>query len=61
MAGVWVLAAFVLVQAYLSTLFTYIVVPITSPLINSAYDIAESKDITLIASREGTIQSLIKV
>ncbi|EFX82168.1 hypothetical protein DAPPUDRAFT_241316 [Daphnia pulex] len=37
-AGVWTLAAFVFVQAYTSTLFTYVVTPINHPLIDSVYD-----------------------
>lgn len=36
-AGVWCLAAFVFVQAYMSTLITYVVTPINFPLINSAW------------------------
>jgi hypothetical protein len=42
-AGVWCLAAFVFVQAYMSTLITYMVTPINFPLINSAYDIPGKK------------------
>ena len=60
-AGVWVLAAFVFVQAYQSTLITYVMNPIKLPLINSAYDIAESKDIHLLMKKEGTLQALLKV
>nr|CAH0101813.1 unnamed protein product [Daphnia galeata] len=47
-AGVWTLAAFIFVQAYTSTLFTYVVAPVNPPLINSIYDIAESPDINLL-------------
>ena len=60
-AGVWVLAAFVFVQAYQSLLITYVMAPIETPLINSAYDIAESNDINLLVKREGTIQAVLKV
>ncbi|EFX82352.1 hypothetical protein DAPPUDRAFT_241436 [Daphnia pulex] len=44
-AGVWTLAAFIFVQAYTSTLFTYVVTPINHPLINSVYDVAGSSDV----------------
>ena len=60
-AGVWVLAAFVFVQAYQSLLITYVMAPVEAPLINSAYDIAESNDINLLVKREGTIQAVLKV
>ncbi|EFX73546.1 hypothetical protein DAPPUDRAFT_252885 [Daphnia pulex] len=43
-AGVWTLPAFFFVQAYTSTLFTYLVTPTQQPLITSVYDIAESSD-----------------
>ncbi|EFX82354.1 hypothetical protein DAPPUDRAFT_241432 [Daphnia pulex] len=46
-AGVWTLAAFFFVQAYTSTLFTYVVTPIHQPLINSVYDIIENKDVNV--------------
>ncbi|KAI9559660.1 hypothetical protein GHT06_013665 [Daphnia sinensis] len=49
-AGVWTLAAFIFVQGYNSTLFTYVVAPVNLPLINSVYDIAESSDIILLAN-----------
>ncbi|EFX82126.1 hypothetical protein DAPPUDRAFT_241224 [Daphnia pulex] len=48
-AGVWILAAFIFVQAYTSLLFTYVVAPVNQPLINSIYDIADSSDINLLA------------
>ena len=60
-AGVWVLAAFVFVQAYQSLLITYVIAPIKTPLINSAYDIAESADIKLFFKKAGTLESLLKV
>ncbi|XP_046449191.1 ionotropic receptor 93a-like [Daphnia pulex] len=52
-AGVWTLAAFIFVQAYTSTLFTYVVKPINHPLINSVYDIINSGDINLLAREDG--------
>ena len=59
--GIWLIAAFVLVQAYISILFTYVMTPVTSPLINSASDIVENTDINLLMKREGSIESLIRV
>jgi hypothetical protein len=57
-AGVWALAAFIFVQAYTSTLFTYVVAPVNQPLINSIYDIAESSDINLLVKLAGTPESM---
>jgi hypothetical protein len=53
-AGVWTLAAFIFVQAYTSTLFTYVVAPVNHPLINSLYDIADNPEIHLLVKNEGT-------
>ena len=58
-AGVWTLAAFIFVQAYTSTLFTYVVTPINHPLINSIYDIIDSSDINLLVRETGFINSLV--
>ena len=60
-AGTWVLAAFVFVQAYQSILFSYIISPITLPLINSVGDLAESKDINFLVRRGGTFEYFFKV
>jgi hypothetical protein len=57
-AGVWVLAAFIFVQAYTSLLFTYVVAPVNQPLINSIYDIADSSDINLLVKIAGTPETL---
>jgi ionotropic glutamate receptor len=56
---VWTLAAFIFVQAYTSTLITYIVTPVNQPLITSAYDIAERSDIQLFVRKMGTADNLI--
>ncbi|XP_032789947.2 LOW QUALITY PROTEIN: glutamate receptor ionotropic, kainate 2 [Daphnia magna] len=53
-AGIWTLAAFIFVQAYTSILFTYVVAPVSLPLINSIYDIADSDDINLLMKKAGT-------
>jgi hypothetical protein len=50
-AGVWCLAAFVFVQAYNATLFTYLVTPIKHSLINSPYDIPERKEVQLLVRK----------
>ena len=57
----WVLAALVFVQAYQSTLITYVIVPVTTPLINSVYDLAESTDINFIVKKGGLLEYLFKV
>ena len=57
----WVLAALVFVQAYKSTLITYVIVPVTTPLINSVYDLAESTDINFIVKKGGLLEYLFKV
>lgn len=53
------MAAFIFVQGYNSTLFTYVIAPVKQPLINSVYDIAESSDIILLFKKAGTIDTLI--
>ncbi|XP_046449177.1 glutamate receptor ionotropic, kainate 2-like [Daphnia pulex] len=58
-AGVWILAAFFFVQAYTSTLFTYVVTPINQPLINSIYDLINSNDINLYVRESSLINTLI--
>jgi ionotropic glutamate receptor len=54
-AGVWCLAAFVFVQAYMSTLITYVVTPINFPLINSAYDIPGTKEVNELIRKSGLV------
>ncbi|XP_046449196.1 glutamate [NMDA] receptor subunit 1-like [Daphnia pulex] len=58
-AGVWILAAFIFVQAYTSTLFTYVVTPIEQPLIKSVFDIINNGDINLLVRESGTMYPLI--
>jgi ionotropic glutamate receptor len=53
--GVWCLAAFVFVQAYMSTLITYVVTPINFPLINSAYDIPGEKEVNVLIRKSGLV------
>ena len=57
----WVLATLVLVQAYQSTLITYVIAPVTTPLINSVYDLAENTNINFVVRRGGTLEYLFKV
>ena len=59
--GVWLIAAFVLVQAYTSVLFTYVLTPVTSPLMNSFSDVINNPKINVLLKRGGTIQSFFKV
>jgi hypothetical protein len=58
-AGVWTLAAFVFVQAYTSTLFTYVVTPINHPLIDSVYDVIDNGDINLLVRESGSMNTLL--
>lgn len=58
-AAGWTLAAFVLVQAYTSILFTYVIAPNNSPLINSIYDVADTSDLQLFVKKGGTMDTLI--
>ena len=61
LAGAWCLAAFVLVQAYTSTLITYIIVPHTQPLIESVYDIANNPDIKILLEKDRGLDLLFSV
>ncbi|XP_046448038.1 glutamate receptor ionotropic, delta-2-like isoform X1 [Daphnia pulex] len=58
-AGVWILAAFIFVQAYTSTLITYVVTPVQQPLINSVYDVAGSSDVNLLVRETGLLNMLL--
>ena len=59
-AAGWVLAAFVIVQAYTSTLITYILAPITTPLADSIYDVVYGDhNINLFIRRAGNLETLI--
>ncbi|KAK4012975.1 hypothetical protein OUZ56_025223 [Daphnia magna] len=59
-AGVWSLATFVFVQAYTSTLFTYIVTPSTAPLlVESVYDVVNKPHIQLVIERGRGFESTI--
>jgi hypothetical protein len=50
---VWTLATFIFVQAYTSTLFTYVVTPVQQPLISSVYELAENSAIQLFLRKAG--------
>ncbi len=58
-AGVWILAAFIFVQAYTSILFTYIVTPVNTPLMNSVYDISENSHINVFIKMAGISDTLL--
>jgi hypothetical protein len=60
-AGVWTLAAFIFVQAYTSTLFTYVVAPVNYPLIDSMHDVAESTDVNLLFRYRSTLDVFVTV
>ncbi|XP_057374282.2 ionotropic receptor 93a-like [Daphnia carinata] len=50
-AAIWCLAAFVLSQAYNSTLITYVIAPNDSPLINSVLDIVNNPSIHFLVEK----------
>lgn len=61
-AGVWTLAAFVFVQAYTSTLFTYVIKPSSSaPLVDSVFDLANKSDINLLVKKGGDLEASLTV
>jgi hypothetical protein len=60
-AGVWCLAAFIIVQAYTSILFTYVVTPVNLPLVNSVYDIIEQSDVQLFLAKGMPLEIFISV
>nr|CAH0109179.1 unnamed protein product [Daphnia galeata] len=57
-AAVWSLAAFIFVQAYTSTLITYVVTPINHPLVKSAYDLVEKTDVNVLVRKGGVIDTI---
>ena len=61
-AGAWCVTTFVLMQAYTSTLFMYIVTPSTDPLlVNSVYDVVNKPQIHLVVEAGRSIENAIKV
>jgi hypothetical protein len=60
-AGIWCLAAFVLSQAYNSTLITYVIAPNNRPLINSVLDIVNDPKIHLVVEKNMGLDVVISV
>ena len=60
-AGIWCLAAFVLSQAYNSTLITYVIAPNNPPLINSVLDIVNNPNIHLVVEKNMGLDVVISV
>ena len=60
-AGGWVLACFVLTQAYNSTLITYVIAPVNEPLINSIQDIAKNAKIQFLLQKNMGHESMFLV
>ena len=58
-ACAWSLAAFVFVQAYNSTLITYVLAPNNSPLVKSFHELAERSDLVLWMRRAGTLENML--
>jgi hypothetical protein len=54
------MAAFIFVQSYTSILFTYVVTPISHPLIDSIYDIIDNGDINFYVREYGFLNVLFK-
>lgn len=55
----WILAAFVFIQAYTSILFTYVVKPVNQPLISSVNDVVDNLDIKLFIKIAGTPDNIL--
>lgn len=61
LAAIWCLAAFVLSQAYNSTLITYVIAPNENPLINSVLDIVNNPNIHLLVEKNMGMDVVISV
>lgn len=61
LTGIWCISAFVIVQAYTSTLITYIITPTNFPLIDTAYDIAANPDIKILFEKDRAFDRLVSV
>lgn len=61
MAGAWSLAAFVLSQAYTSTLITFVISPNQRPLINSINDLVANPHIRLLVERNAGFDVILSV
>lgn len=59
--GVWCFAAFVLVNAYNSTLISQLTLPNQKPLINSIYDLRNRSDIYLVTDRNLNTDAVLTV
>ena len=60
--GAWCVTAFVFVQAYTSTLFTYIVTPNFTPLlVNSVYDVINKPEINLVIVGGQNLEKVLMV
>lgn len=60
--GTWCLASFVLVQAYSSTLISFVTTPSTSPpLVNSAEDLASKSHVNLVVRMNYAADVILKV
>ena len=60
-AGTWCLAAFVFVQAYTSTLITYILAPTNDPLVSSFNELGERSDVQIILKKFGNVENMLTV
>lgn len=58
-AAAWSLAAFVFVQAYNSTLITYVLAPTNRPLVSSFHELANSPNLIFWIKKSGSVESLL--
>ena len=59
--GVWCLATFVLVNAYNSTLISYVTLPNPQPLINSIFDLRNRSDVYLVTDNNLNTDAVLSV
>lgn len=59
--GVWCLGAFILVNAYTSTLISHVALPNQKPLINSIYDLRNRSEIHLVTDRNLNTDAVLTV
>lgn len=59
--GAWCLFAFVVVQAYQSTLITYVVAPKYSPLAKNVYDVARNPEIQFLVQKNRAFDLVFSV
>lgn len=59
--AVWCIATLVLVNAYNSTLISYVALPNQKPLINSIYDLRNRPDVNLVTNKNLNTEAVLLV